>query len=95
VSIRADVEGLSALAACCFEQAAAVSGVNAAPPVGGSFQPTGAAVAAVHTDVAAAASRFAARLNSTGDDVTITGHEFALTETNSTSNVSAVAATEV
>jgi hypothetical protein len=95
VSIRADIEGLSALAACCFEQAGEVSGVNAAPPVGGSFQPTAAAVAAVHTDVAAAASRFAARLRSTGDDVTIAAHEFALAETNSTSNVSAVGATEV
>lgn len=95
MSIQADVEGLSALAACCFEQAGAVSSVNAAPPVGGSFQPTAAAVAAVHTDVAAAASRFMARLHSTGDDVTIAAHEFALTETHSTSNVSAVAATEV
>ena len=88
--IQADVDGLSALAASCHQQAGVVGGVNAAPPVPHSFQATAAAVVAAQADIAATAGTFAARMQSTADDVTIAAFEFSLTEAASASAVSGV-----
>jgi hypothetical protein len=88
--IRADVDGLSALAASCEDQAGVVDGVNAAPPVGQSFQATAETVTLAHGDIAATGAMLAARMQSTADDVTIAAFEYSLTEADSASAVSAV-----
>jgi hypothetical protein len=67
-----------------------VSAVNTAPPAGHSFQSTAAAVAAAHADVSATGETFAARLQSTADDMTIAAFEFSLAETDSASAVASV-----
>jgi hypothetical protein len=88
--IRADVDGLSALAASCEEQAGVVDGVNAAPPVGQSFQATAEAVTLACADISATGAMFAARMLSTAYDVTIAAFEYSLTEADSASAVSGV-----
>lgn len=89
--IRAEVDGLSALAANCVQQAEVVSGAAGPPPIGHSFQASVAAVIAAHDDITATADKFAARMRSTASDVTIAAHEYELTEANAASAVSAVA----
>lgn len=81
--IRADIEGLSALAAMCVEQVGVIRGVEHAPAVGRSVQATAAAVSVVHEGVAAAGAKFMARMRSTADDVALAAHEYALTEMDS------------
>jgi hypothetical protein len=90
--IQANVEGLSALAASCGEQASAVGGPSAPPPAGGSFQPSSAAVEAVHADVAAASVQFTARMQSTAAAVTAAAQGFDTTEVNSAAANAAVGA---
>jgi hypothetical protein len=93
--IRADVEGLSALAATCQRQSGVLGSVEGAPAGGRSFQATAAVVSAVHDEMMASAAMFRARMQSTADDVTIAAHEYALTEANSAGAVSAVNTVEI
>lgn len=68
-TIQADIAGLSELGASCAQHAAQVCAAGEAPPVGGSFQASSVAVAAVHADADATEIQFASRLLSTGSTV--------------------------
>jgi hypothetical protein len=84
--IRADVQGLSALAASCQEQAAVVSGASAMPrsTVSPQATPTTAAIATAQADVSAAGTRFALRMQSSATSFSSAATGFAETETGST-----------
>src|SRR5579859_196192 len=65
-TIQADVAGLSGLGASCTHHAVQLCAAGEAPPAGGSFQASSAAVAAVHAEADATEIQFASRLLSTG-----------------------------
>jgi hypothetical protein len=79
-SIQADIAGLSELAASCSDHAVRLCSAGQAPPVGGSFQASSAAVAAVHTDADATEMMFASRLLSTGYTVVQAAAAYAATD---------------
>jgi hypothetical protein len=82
---RADVTGLTTLAAGCLEHADMVGSVIGAPPLGSSFQATAAAVGTAHADVAATGLTLMVRMQSTAHEIAAAGYEFARTEANSAS----------
>jgi hypothetical protein len=63
--------------------------------VGGSFQPSSAAVDAVHGDVAAASAQLAERMQATAAAVVAAAQGFDTTEADSAAAVSEVGATVV
>jgi hypothetical protein len=76
-TIQADVAGLSELGASCGFRAGQLCAAGEAPPVGGSFQASSAAVAAVHADVDATEALFSSRLLSTGYTVVQAAADYA------------------
>src|ERR1700755_1851237 len=86
-SIQADIAGLSALGASCSDHAAQLCGAGEAPPVGGSFQASSAAVAAVHADADATEILFASRLLSTGYTVVQAAAAYAATDATNKSDI--------
>lgn len=83
VMVRADIDGLSALATECVRQVDVISSASAVPVKGCSFQATAAAVSAAHAEVLAKGARLIARMQSTADDLTLAAHEYEMTETGS------------
>jgi hypothetical protein len=92
-SVQVDATGINALAARCQSLAAEVGGVRASPASMPSGQATAAAVAAVHTDVAAAGSVMFARLQTTSAKLSAAATSFVDQETISADAVAAVAPT--
>ncbi len=71
-------------------------GAISAPSVsGGVFQPSAAAVAAVHADVAGAGATFMARMRSTAADVTTTARNYAGTDAGTASGIASMVETAV
>ncbi|GAC1405276.1 MAG: hypothetical protein NVSMB60_24420 [Mycobacterium sp.] len=79
-TIQADIAGLLELGSVCSHQAGQVCAAGAAPPVGGSFQTSSAAVAAVHADADTTEIQFASRLLSTGFTVVQAAASYAATD---------------
>jgi hypothetical protein len=77
--IRANVEGLSALAGRCEEEAGAVGGTSASPSVAASFQARSSTVTSAHADVAAASTQLTVRLQSTAAEVASAAQGYATT----------------
>lgn len=92
-SIQTDIAGLLELGAACNQYAAQVCAAGAAPPTGDSFQPSSAAVAAVHTGADAAEMLFASRLLSTGYTVVQAASLYAATDSANASDISSVVTT--
>ena len=83
------------LAGNCQQYAGAIGRAVEAPPGGGSFQATSAAVAAVHADAELAGQRFTARLSFTGTAVAWAAHGFASTEAHSAAELAALSRSAV
>ena len=91
-SIRADVTGLSVLAACCENQAAAVRDSSGATALAGDgFPATTAAVGAAFEIVTAADHRISDRLDSTATASTGAAAGYRSTELQSAVRIAAVA----
>ena len=89
-TIQADIAGLLELGSVCGHQAGQVCAAGEAPPVGGSFQASSAAVAAVHADADATEMLFASRLLSTGYTVVQAAVGYAATDDNGSSLIGGV-----
>jgi hypothetical protein len=86
-SIQADIAGLSELGASCGYHAGQLCAAGEAPPAGGSFQASSAAVAAVHADADATEILFASRLLSTGYTVVQAAAGYAATDATNASSI--------
>ena len=86
-SIQADIAGLSELGASCGYHAGRLCSAGEAPPVGGSFQASSAAVAAVHAHADATEILFASRLLSTGYAVVQAAAGYSATDATNASGI--------
>jgi len=86
-TIHADVAGLSELGASCGFHAGQLCAAGEAPPVGGSFQASSAAVAAVHADADATEILFASRMLSTGYTVVRAAADYAAADASNASSI--------
>jgi hypothetical protein len=86
-SIQADIAGLSELGASCAYHAGQLCCAGEAPPVGGSFQASSAAVAAVHADADATEILFASRMLSTGYTVIQAAADYATADADNASSI--------
>jgi len=84
--IRADLDGLSKLAATCQTQAAVLADASAVarPPACPFATPTTTAIVTAQAHVSAAAARFAQRMKVSADRFGSAATDFATAETDST-----------
>ncbi|HEX4588098.1 MAG TPA: hypothetical protein VH185_09055 [Mycobacterium sp.] len=90
-SIQADIAGLSELGASCSHHAGQLCAAGEAPPAGGSFQASSAAVAGVHADADATEILFASRLLSTGYTVVQAASSFVASDDTNASLIGGIA----
>lgn len=91
--LRADIDGLSALAASCQEQAGALAASGSLSSSAGEVTPTAVAVRIAHADVASAATRFTRRMQANAERFSATAAAFAATEEDSSSALASVTGT--
>ena len=90
-SIRADVEGLRALASSCMHHATAIRNPDATPVHGGEIQATAAAIAAAHAEVDLMERNLAGRLVGTAYAAARAAQGFASTEASNRQRLAEVA----
>lgn len=90
--VQVDAEGLVALAARCEQHGASLGSVNPPSVGGGGFEPSAAAVRAVHAEVSATGARLSARMVSTAAALTGAARGYTATDDDNASDIAAVAA---
>jgi Excreted virulence factor EspC, type VII ESX diderm len=88
--IAADMDGLAVFAHECVQEADAVAASGGALTPGARFQPTAAAVSAVHDGVAAARRTLVERMAATSQRLTAAACNYDATEQSSSNSLRAV-----
>ena len=89
--VDADVVGLDELAALCGQLAVGLPAASPPAAATTAFQPSAAAVAAIHGDAELVAGRFAGRLQDTGRLLSAAAAGLHRTDTDNAARISAVA----
>lgn len=93
--IQTDTDGLLALAAQCQAMVARLGAASTPAPTAGGFAPSALAVAAAHTEVAAAGARMSARMASTAAAATAAANGYASSDAGNAADIAAVGTTAV